>query len=279
MKPLVLLALLLTSFTLYSEEAKVKAEDIVSKNLASVGTPEARAKLQGLQITGKSTLGASNGGVTGDGTGMLASQGNKMRFETKYNNPRYTGDTVVFDGKNVLVSKDSAGNRSMFGELIVMQPGIFSYGLFGGVDTTSWLLNDPKLRGGKLNYSGVKKIDGVNAHELVYQPEQSDKNFRAKLYFNTENFRHIKTVYTVFVPSEMQAGAKSRMKGMGQLSSTPNATFTIEETFSDFRQLGPYMLPMGHKVTYTSDTGKTGIWTFDNSYNEINGSKIPPEKK
>ena len=167
MKPALFLALILSSLMIFAEEAKLKPEEIVNKSLAAIATPEARAKLQGIQISGKAKLSGSTGGVTGDGTGMLASQGNKIRFETKLNNPQYTGDLMVTDGKNVQVNKDSAGQRSTLGELVVLQPGILSYGLLGGVDTTAWLLNDPKLRGGKLNSSGLKKVDEQKRRVLV----------------------------------------------------------------------------------------------------------------
>jgi len=270
MKRLYLLALTLCSSLLFAQAPKLTPQEIIAKHLASIGTPEARATLSYLEWTGTADMRTTRGGA-GSGSATLISDGTKVKFAMKFQSQYYFGDQFVYDGKKVMISHANDGSRSPMAQLLFLQESILRDGIFGGVLSTAWPLYDANLRGGKIGYDGVKKLDGRDVYQLSYRPKGSGDELTVKLLFDAVNFRHLKTTYEIVVPSGIGSASNDK------LAPTQDAIYLLEESFSDFRQLGPLTLPVHYKLTYTSNNSNAGNWLFDVNYKTVNGQKLPGE--
>ena len=259
----------------HSQEARETADDIVSKNLLSVGTQDARKSLQNLEFIGTGTL-KSTRGNTVNGTLTLLSQGTKVKWSTKFNTQIYPDDQFVFDGSKVSVSQVHPGQRSTLGEFIWWQQSVLSEGLMGGELSTAWPLFDDHLRNAKLSFEGTKKVDGHELYLLLYHPKKSVGDLRIELYFDPANYHHVKTVYSILAPPNYTPSSDNPGAIFEKNTQQENRRFRLEETFSDFRQLGNVTLPMHYAVYFSADSSaatENWFWTFD--YKEVNGQKIP----
>lgn len=54
-----------------------------------------------------------------------------------------------------------------------MQDTVIREGLLGGVLTTAWPLLNVDQRKAKLNFDGLKKIDGQEVYDLRYHPHKN----------------------------------------------------------------------------------------------------------
>jgi len=256
---------------LNAQTEKLTAEEVVSHSLAAIASPQDRAAVKYFELTGTVKINTTGIGLDADGTVLLTSEGNKVKVAIKTPSKLYSTDQFVFDGKNVTVTTDPRGRRSPLGDFMFWQRALLRDGLLGGVLSTAWPLYDPKLRNNaKLSYDGLKEVDGTHVHVLTYTSKNVDSPTKVKLFFDAATFRHIKTIYVLEVP-----GAAPKV-GNGSVDANYRpAHYTLEETFSDFHQLGSYILPLHEKLSLITDAG-TGNWYFDVKYNNLNGSDLTP---
>ena len=259
-----------------AQNPKLTAEEVVSKSLAAVASPQDRAAVKFYEATGTVKITTTVGGVNANGTVLLVSEGNKLKFAIKAPSTIYPGDQFVYDGKDVSVSKDNQGRRSPLGDFAWWQKAIMRDGLLGGVLSTAWPLYDPKFRNAKLTYNGIKKVNGVSVHEISYNSKNIDSSTTVKLLFDVENFRHLETIYEMEVPANF-GGVKSAVSSAQ--TSYETARYRLEEVFSDFRQLGPYTLPLHDKLSLVSSNATYGTWYLDVSYDKRNGNDLRPAAK
>lgn len=254
-------------------QEKLTVEQVVANHLASIGTAEARGAVKFYEATGTVKVTASTGGLNAGGNALLVSEGNKIKFALKLASNRYSGDQFVFDGKDVLVSKDNQGRRSTLGEFVWWQKALMRDGLLGGVLSTAWPLYNSKLQKGALTYEGTKKVDGVNVHQLRFQSKDVDTSVTVTLLFDAETFRHVRTIYEVEVPANF-GGIQSEVS-KAQAAYQPTR-YRLEESFSDFRQLGPYVLPVRDQISFISSDDRSGVWHIDIAYEKLNGNDLGP---
>src|SRR4051812_19490542 len=162
---IVAIILLLMNVVAAAQSEKLTASDIVARSLSAIGTPEARAQLQYYELNGEASMHTSIRSISAKGTALLTSEKNQVKFATKFESTAYSGDQFVYDGKKAMVSQDTRGMRTPVGDFLSAQTRVLSDGLMGGILSTAWPLYDPKLRGAKLQYDGVKKVKG----EQLYQ--------------------------------------------------------------------------------------------------------------
>jgi hypothetical protein len=259
-----------------AQNPKLTAEEVVSKSLTAVASPQDRAAVKFYEATGTARITATVVGLSTNGTALLLSEGNKVKFAIKAPSKIYPGDQFVYDGKDVSVSKDNQGRRSPLGDFAWWQKAIMRDGLLGGVLSTAWPLYDPKFRNAKLTYNGIKKVDGISVHEISYNSKNLGSSTTVKLLFDVENFRHLKTIYELEVPATF-GGVRSEVSNAQ--TSYQSARYRLEEVFSDFRQLGPYTLPLHDKLSLISSNDTYGIWYLDVSYDKLNGNDLRPAAK
>lgn len=259
-----------------AQNPKLTAEEVVSRSLAAIASPQDRAAVKFYEATGTVKITATVGGISANGTALLLSEGNKLKFAIKAPSNMYPSDQFVYDGKDVSVSKDNQGRRSPLGDFAWWQKALMSDGLLGGVLSTAWPLYDPKFRNAKLTYNGIKKVNGVSVHEIGYNSKNIDSSTKVKLLFDVENFRHLETIYEMEMPASF-GGVKSEVSSAQ--TSFQSAHYRLEEVFSDFRQLGPYTLPLHDRLSLISSNDSYGIWYLDVSYDKLNGNDLRPTAK
>ena len=270
-----LLLLLPTALLASAQEAKLSADDVISKNLLSIGTPDARKSLQNLEFIGTGTLKSTRGNSV-DGRITLLSDGAKLKWATKFNTQVYPDEQLVYDGKKVAVAQVRPGQRSTLGDFIWWQQVLLSDGLMGGELSTAWPLYDDRIRGAKLSFEGKKKVEGRELYMLLYHPKKSVGDLRIELYFDPANFQHVRTVYSIEAPPNFQPSSANQGDIFQKNVQQENRRFLLEEDFSDFRAMGNVTLPLHYTVHFSADSSaatENWIWSFD--YKEVNGQKIP----
>lgn len=259
-----------------AQNPKLTAEEVVSKSLAAIASPQDRAAVKYYEVTGTVKITATVGGLSTDGTALLLSEGNKVKFAIKAPSQIYPGDQFVYDGKDVSVTIDNHGRRSPLGDFAWWQKALMRDGLLGGVLSTAWPLYDAKFRNARLTYNGIKKVDGVMVYEIGYSSKNIDSATMVKLLFDVENFRHVRTIYEMEVPATF-GGVRS---AVSQAETSYQTTrYRLEEVFSDFRQLGPYTLPLHDKLSLITSNESYGTWYLDIRYDKLNGNDLGPAAK
>jgi hypothetical protein len=223
---------------------KLKAEDVIAKNLESIGTPENRAKITNRAFFGKVDF-FQGAGTTYKSFGEfgIASEGNKRLLGVNFNVENYPVEKISFDGNMMKVGFIQPNVRSGLGEYLRRFDLIVKDGLFWGVLAENWVLNDVSARKAKVKMGGNKKIDGKECYVLEYLASKSN-GLEVKLFFDKDTFRHVRSEYKSIIPAPA--------------SNNPNTSSTLAETretlvedFGDFKTEENLMLPHLHKVDYT----------------------------
>src|SRR5512147_840676 len=138
-----LVVLLVATASFSADESKLTPDDLVSRHLAAIGTPEARSAAKSRGVDGKAHFQfvAGGGGQT-DGDAKMGTDGRKLRFVVNLNSANYTGEDFVTDGSKVNIASVVSSKRSVLGSFLYNRDIVLKEGLFGGVLSTAWpLLN------------------------------------------------------------------------------------------------------------------------------------------
>ena len=232
-----------------SADEKMKPEELVAKHVEAIGSAEARAKAAARVASGSTQFIVKVGGAANlSGKAMFVSSGVKFRFGMMFQTPDYTGEDLAFDGNKATSGIQPQGRRSPVSMFAVQQNMPFKEGLVGGVISTAWPLLKLAETQPKLDYRGLKKIDGRQLHELGYRPRKGSSDLKVMLYFDPETFRHVRTKYQF----EIAAMIGSR--------ENPNANqesyFAVTEDFDDFRVVDGLTLPHKYKLQYSAENGR-----------------------
>jgi hypothetical protein len=233
--------------SLGAKDAKMKPEELVARHLDSIGTPEARAAVKNRVATGPSQFTMrlpTSGQLPGPAT--IISEGKMLRIAMMFGIQDYPSEQFVFDGNRVNVSHIQPGRRS--------EPGVFFYtyevllkeGLIAGTLTTAWALLDVSERQARMEYNGLKKIDGKQMHELRYRAKKGSGDFTISLHFDPETFRHVHSEYKLTRPPNM--GTRPE-----ESSSQRETLYHIQEWFDDFRPVDSLNLPHIYRLVYSRE--------------------------
>jgi hypothetical protein len=227
--------------------ADMKPSDVVTKHLDSLGSKDARDAIKTRVVEGKAVYKLLVGGSgQTEGKAILASSGQKVNLLLKVDAYDYRGEQFVSDGSKVAVARTSSDkNRSDFGEFIRTQDAVVLEGLLGGVLTTNWPLLNVEERKAKLDYKGLKNVDGRQLHLIRYKPKKGT-DLDISLYFDPETFQHVLTVYKMTI----QPGLASSDRGSSQLQET---RYKIEERFGDFKTVDGLSLPSSYDLRFTEE--------------------------
>jgi hypothetical protein len=227
--------------------ADLKPGDIVAKHLDSIGPKEARDTIKSRIVEGRAVYKVLVGG-TGqtEGKATLASSGKMTNLLLKIDAYDFHGEQFIFDGSKVAVARTSSDkSRSDFGEFLKGQDAVVMEGLLGGVLTTNWPLLNVEERKARLDYKGLKDVDGRRLHLIRYRPKKGT-DLDVSLYFDPETFHHVMTVYKMSI----QPGLASSDRGSSQLQDT---RYKIEERFSDFKTVDGISLPTNYDLRFTEE--------------------------
>lgn len=232
----------------FAKKPKLKAEEVVQFHLESIGSPEIRAGWKSCKAEGAGSMAIlAGGGGELQGPATFLSDGRKLRLSIVFDWPDYPSEEVAFDGSEVEVGQLSAGRRSYLGEFLYRYDNIIKEGLFGGVLSTGWSLLEVEERKPKLNYEGLKEVDGKEYHTLRYRPRKRG-DCETRLYFDQETFRHCVTIYKVRISEAMGSRpGESRQE---------ETRYTLKETFDGFQETADMTLPSRWDLELTIEAGR-----------------------
>jgi len=238
-------------------KAKMKPEEVVAQHLAALGSPEARAAAKTRVLDGPASVTFRLGGTgRSDGKSVFVSEGTKVRLMFNFDHPEYPVEHLAYDGKRVTVSLIRPSIRSRLSQFIYDHEGFLTEGLLGGATSLGWCLSEAGARQGKLNYGGVKDVDGRKLHELRYKPRSVLLDFQILLYFEADTFRHVLSVYRLRIPAFM-AGKPA------DSGRTRDSYWKMTEEFGDFKTVDGLTLPHAYRLVlnYEADVGPfLAIW-------------------
>ena len=249
----VCLAILTASFVAVNAQDQ-KAEDVITKNFAAIGTAEARAAIKNQLAVGASEFKAKLPATTGGGKAIVVSNLNNFYFLVSLNSKEYPFEKIgYFDGKTSLPFV-TAGTRSPLGAFIAEHERILSDGIFGGTISGRWGMLDKDKRKGKLMYGGQKKVDGRAVHMLEYYPaDGGSAEFVIRMYFDAETYLHVRSDYRHEISAKQDTfGTLGRMAG---------AKLVLTEDFSDFKVTNGLNLPYTYKATF-STSSQSGLYEY-----------------
>jgi hypothetical protein len=227
---------------------KLQPAEVIAKHLESIGPADARAKANGLTIKGRCLLNVRLGGNGQvDGPVVMASEGNVHLINMTFDSSVYPSESVKYDGKKLTASQFRPGFRTSLAQFFIDNDVIFKEGLFGGVLSTSWPLLNLQDKNPRLEYGGLKKVDGRQMHVLKYSPRKG-ADLRITLFFDAETFQHARTEYerTIYTTDQQRIAPSSGMPTVANPRSS-NARINAVEEFSDFKSENGLSLPHTYK--------------------------------
>ena len=249
-----------------SAQEKMKPEDVITKHLEAVGSADARAMSRSRIVSGSSLMSLRTGGRgQADGPALIASKNDSFLINASFESPEYPFEKISYDGSKLVVEQFGPGARSPIGEFFLTYEEIFKEGLIGGALSSAWSLLDVETRKAKIKYDGTDKVDGKNVYKLKYQPRKSS-DLKIKLYFDAENFRHIRTEYERTIAAQM--GDRPMSSGAQR-----ETRYKVTENFSDFIPVGGLTIPKKYSIEYSRFSGNTPVeidWEFSFSKFEFN---------
>jgi hypothetical protein len=302
------LFILMPLLALTAQAGDQKPEDIVAKHLDSIGTPQARTAAVSRVVQGKADFKVLVGGAGNlEGKSVLVSQGKKVQLMMKFADNDYRGEQFIFDGdKTQVTGTTSKHTRSTLGEFVYVQNAILKEGLLGGVLSTAWPLQDLGDRKAKLNYEGLKKVDGQELLDLRYKPKKNS-DLDIHLYFDPTTYHHVMTVYTTSIRAGLAnidaqlSSAVPTGSGVGTAkadAAAPIATggvvtetsetatahqqetrYRLEEKFTDFQTVNGLTLPTHYRIEFSQElkNGQTSLNEWDMDFPEVvSGTGVDP---
>lgn len=225
---------------------KMKPEELVVKHLEAIGSPEARAKVTARVASGSSNFVVNIGGAANlSGSAMFVSSGARFRLGMRFPTPDYTGEGLGFDGQRAASALLPTGGRSLLSVFVTQQDAVLKEGLLGGALSTAWPLLRLEQAQPKLEYRGLKKIEGKQWHELGYRPRKANAELKVLLYFDSATFRHVRTRYSFEIGASIGTREASNIN--------PESYVSLTEDFDDFRVVDGLSLPHKYHLQYSSE--------------------------
>ena len=246
-------------------------DHMIALHLNSIASKEVRESVETLVAAGEAAAIPRRGGsgsVVGMGRVISAAESGQFVIAMDFKQPSYPHERIGFDGNDAFVAQTAPGMRSPLGQILHPQSRPIEEGLLGGVLSTHWaLLHAEELRP-KLKYKGLKKADDVKYHVLEYKPRKKS-DFRINLFFDQENFRHVRTEYKLLLSAGMVRLGTGSSPGQEK-------RITIVELFSEFGEEAGLTLPHSYKIELTLEQNTTLMIDWVMSLSVTGRSKAGP---
>lgn len=243
-----LLLLVLSAPNVTVSADKMDPQEVVTKHLASIGTPEAIAEAKSRLAVGtvNAQFRLTSTRVEVSGPAEVASDGNKVLLAMAFNANNYPHEKAAFDGQKVTVGILPTGGRSKLADFLISQELVVKHGLLGGTLSSAWPLLNLDTKNVKLSYAGTDKINNRQVHKLKYSP-RNEGNLRTTLYFDAETFQHVRSQYEFSVPA-------SSVSDPTRSAAQRESRFKLVEDFSDFQPTGKLTLPHKYHLGLSMET-------------------------
>src|SRR5688500_11716806 len=209
---IILVSLLIVSSFAAANAQKMTAEEVVSKHLESIG--EKRGGIKNQLILTDVRVNQKGSTQEINGKALILSSGEKNLWGMNLNSNNYPQDRFGFDGKNTKVGFVLPAVRSIIGDFIYSYNELLNQGLLGGTLSNSWALLKNDDKNFKVSYDGTKKIDGKETHVVSFNPRRGS-DLSIKMYFDKQNFQHLRTEYNRVV-SATQGSSVDSSAGRGE---------------------------------------------------------------
>jgi hypothetical protein len=203
-------------------------EELIAKHLDSIGTAEMRAKRNAIAVFGRNSfdgLSTATGHI--EGTAKLVSEGERFQYLSEFKSQSYEGESIGWTGKDADSSSFGQLSISKLAVFFKLHPYFIRDGLFGGVLNSAWAMKTISSHPPKLRMKGIKKYNGRQLLQVIYDPKKSEGHLYVKLYFDPETYQHVATVYL--------------------MDEIP----IVEERFSDFKTIQGLTLPQHWEIYLT----------------------------
>ncbi len=259
-----------------AQEQKLKSEDVIARHLAALGSAEARAAAKHRLAMGQVTMVNRVGGsVNIQGEVNLITAGPKLRFAMRFPSNDYAYEDLAYDGDQLKTALlPQTGKRSNLAQFFNSQPLLVKEGLLGGALTMGWSFLHIEQLQPKLNYRGLKKINGRQLHELSYTARKGNDGMRIEMHFDPETFRHVRTNYHYEIGSRLQSS-----RNPDESASRQDSLFDLTESFDDFRLVEGLTLPHKYKLQLSVQTQNGSLlrdWSFE--FDRISQQEIPDDQ-
>lgn len=236
-----------------AQEKKITLEELIARHLDSIGSAQARAFPKNRVVSGTVKL-ISRVGVASevDGQMAMASAGTKLRYSMKFPSPQYPGEQFSYDGSKVLTGYLPSGRRSPMSQYLDQQQMPLKDGLLGGTLSTAWTMLRIEQLKPKLEYRGIKKIEGRELHEVGYRPPKDSSDLKVTLYFDATTFRHVRTKYEFKVPARLGLGANDSARFQDDY-------YQFFEDFDDFRAVDALTIPHKYRLQLNVQSSRGSV--------------------
>ncbi|HWP44486.1 MAG TPA: hypothetical protein VNO14_14670 [Blastocatellia bacterium] len=241
-----------------AQDKSLKPEDLIARHLEAVGPAQARSAAKSRTVSGTVTLRLRVGGAGNlSGDAMMVSSGPRLRFGMRFPTIDYPREDMAYDGARAATGFLPKGGRSQLSAFLSQQDAPLKEGLLGGVLSTAWPLLRVEQQQPRLEYRGLKKIEGRELHEIGYRPRKGSSSLRILLHFDPETLRHVRTYY------RFQIGASIGTRENANLN--PESDYSLTEEFDDFREVDRLMLPHKYRLQVSVQSG-TASALYDYSF-------------
>jgi hypothetical protein len=253
---LVIVLLHLSAFSVKAQD--LKAEEVISKHLDSIGAKEKRDEIKNRMVVGISEFESKLPRRKTAGKAILVSEASNLFFASSFNSQEYPFEKIGFFKGKTNLPFVTAGTRSPLGAFLADHNKILSDGLLTGSISQTWTLLNLQDQRGTLKSAGTKKIDGQETYVLSYFPKAGGSlDFTVKLFFDKQNFHHIRTEYRRTVAPKEET--------FGRLGTQTGVKISLIENFSDFKSENNLTLPYSYKIQYVTESN-SGTYEYNWSF-------------
>jgi hypothetical protein len=269
-----LLSLLVFAGCIGAQAQKMAPEEIIAKHIASIGKKEIVQGSKKMMAIGGSTFEIINASKQANGRAVLASDGSNYTFVSTFNMNDYKMERIGYFSNKIDIPFVIPGRHSPLGTFLSTYNKFLDNRIFGGSIFSSWLFLGPKDSWGKLETEGKKKVGDREAWVVNYIPTGGGltPGSSIKLYFDAENFHHLRTVYRQKekesgFSDQAQAGSddSSSFRGVaavkGWNADMASNGSTLTEDFEDIRNDGGMTQPHKYSILLALD-GASGTSQF-----------------
>lgn len=269
MKNVVLLLISIVVIANSVSGQKLSAEEIIAKNVASIGSPEKLASVKSLLAVGEVKVDfVTQKNLPASGRILVGSEGKKSFFGIQTNATDYPQEKVIFDGSKTDVAMVRGGSRSILGNFIQSNTSLVSQGFLSGTLSTSWHLLSAADRGAKISTAGTKKINGKEAYVLEISPK-GGSDLDITMYFDQKTFQHIRTEYR-------RTSSSSIGRTIDESARQSENKIKVTEDFSDFQDYEGLMLPRKYRLQYSTSGTTTTEIVWNGNFTEFAINKLDP---
>ncbi|HQZ96398.1 MAG TPA: hypothetical protein PLP21_08770 [Pyrinomonadaceae bacterium] len=269
MKNVVLLLISIVVIANSVSGQKLSAEEIIAKNVASIGSPEKLASVKSLLAVGEVKVDfVTQKNLPASGRILVGSEGKKSFFGIQTNATDYPQEKVIFDGSKTDVAMVRGGSRSILGNFIQSNTSLVSQGFLSGTLSTSWHLLSAADRGAKISTAGTKKINGKEAYVLEISPK-GGSDLDITMYFDQKTFQHIRTEYR-------RTSSSSIGRTIDESARQSENKIKVTEDFSEFQDYEGLMLPRKYRLQYSTSGTTTTEIVWNGNFTEFAINKLDP---